>query len=148
MRLAFTPVLFALLLGTAVLTPAWARKPAVEDFVGVDVDQPEVVPSGMETLVNFDHEVSNFKPVPTKVVVRPQAQAGHPAPATSTSHSSTFWFGVAFVLCLPMITWGAMARHLRKREAGLSASATPSNVIPLSAHKSEKKGEADYKKAS
>lgn len=133
MKLVITALMLALSL-TAV-----ARRPAVEDFVGVESETPDVTPTGAETLYNFSQEVQDFQTDGPRVVVR-HPRAVSEMPLAAVSSATPLWFGAAFVLCLPMITWLVMARHLKQREAR-AAAATASNVTDLAARRAEKQAQ-------
>lgn len=129
---------------------AVGRKPAVEDFVGVEYDSQNVVPTGTETLFNFSKDVKDYQSQPTQPIVRyAQKQSQENAPVSS--EGLPIWFGITFVLSLPIITWVVMSQHLKSREAA-AAAALPSNVTDLAARRAEKQAETstddDVKKAS
>lgn len=139
---------FLLMISITALS-AVGRKPAVEDFVGVEYDTQNVVPTGTETLFNFSKEVKDYQTQPTQPIVR-YAQKQSETNAPVSSEGLPIWFGITFVLSLPVITWAVMSLHLKKREAALAAAALPSNVTDLAARRAEKQAEAndDIKKAS
>ena len=126
-----------------------ARRPAVEDFVGVEQETPDITPAGTETLFNFSQDVKDFKNQQTQPVVNYKKLETLGSALPSQGFSFSVWFAVGFVLALPMITWGAMASHLKKRQAGLDAS-LPHNVTELAARRAEKQAasEDELKKAS
>jgi len=45
---------------------AWGRKPAVEDFVGMELPEQKVVPSGTEPLFNLENDLKNHSTTPPK----------------------------------------------------------------------------------
>lgn len=144
MKLGLTLILVMLSLSVA------ARKPAVEDFVGIESETPDTTPSGTESLFNFSSEVKEFqKGRPQQPVVRYAQQQAPLAPATPST-SMALWLGIFFVLGLPMLTWAVMATHLKKREQALAGTGLD-NVTDLAAKRAEKQAQTnsdDIKKAS
>lgn len=130
---------------------AHARKPAVEDFVGIEPETQNVVPSGTESLYNFADDVKDYqKTGPRQPVVRYTLdQPSMQAPGSTTS-SFSLWFGIGFVLALPMITWVVMARHLKSREE--ASAVTGASIADLAAKRAQKQSQTttkdDIKKAS
>lgn len=85
--------LFCLL--TLVSLSTYARKPAVEDFIGVEPESYKITPPGTEVLYNFEQNV--------------QALGLN---TTETSQSPWFAFTImgAFIL-LPAFLWFGMTRN-------------------------------------
>lgn len=74
---------------------SYARKPAVEDFVGVEHENYQVTPKGAEVLFNFNENISS------------QNQ-------NSTSTFFTFFFLGAFI-SLPFLMWAGLAKQKHQR---------------------------------
>ena len=116
------------------------RSPAVEDFVGIEVDQPQVLPQGTESLYNLEQDMNKLEasksPAPNLI-----------APEESASFNPTsIIFGVSIFLGLPLIVWFLIMAQLRKMAAIESAS----NIEMLEKYRKEreKKNETSIKKAS
>ena len=116
------------------------RSPAVEYFVGIEVDQPQVLPQGTESLYNLEQDMNKLEasksPAPNLI-----------APEESASFNPTsIIFGVSIFLGLPLIVWFLIMAQLRKMAAIESAS----NIEMLEKYRKEreKKNETSIKKAS
>jgi len=124
---------------------AHGRKPAVEDFVGIEVDQPEGTLQGSEGLFNFDKEINHF--VKTKDQ-QPLIKAAAPVENSEGPNALTTGLTVALVLGLPGIIWFLMMNHLRQKPQVESAS----NIEVLEKYRRDrqdaKKTPDDVKKAS
>lgn len=121
---------------------AQGRKPAVEDFVGIEVDQAEATPHGSETLYNLEQDLNKInaqKNQPSQKVT------SAPAPA-STSWSMTAIIGLSLLLGLPLLVWLMMMSHLKKKASLESAS----NIEVLEKYRKEreKKSEEKVRKVS
>jgi hypothetical protein len=119
---------------------AHARKPAVEDFIGIESEASPVNPAGTETLYNFSTEISRFEEAPVEVTVvrtTPSAIAPQTQP---TNWTLSPWWAVAAVLLLPLTAWRLVMRKVEELP-------TADNVTLLAAHRAKKKVE-EYKKAS
>lgn len=117
------------------------RSPAVEDFVGIEVDQPQVLPQGTESLYNLEQDMNKL-----------EASKSHTPGLTAPEDLSTNFnptsiiFGVSIFLGLPLVVWFLIMARLRKMAALESAS----NIEMLEKYRKEreKKNEASIKKAS
>lgn len=116
----------------------YARKPAVEDFIGVEPESYKTTPPGTEVLYNFEQNVQAFG----QDNIQGQGSAQSP------------WFGIfvigAFVF-LPAFMWFGMTRNAPQPET--AQEATPSleqdNVHVLENYRApEDAPEDDSKKAS
>lgn len=143
---------FLFFIAVLTISGGHARGPAVEDFVGIENQEPDVTPEGTQALFNFQEEVETFKqegPRPAAVEIRkvqtlPQA----PAPVTtSTSWPLSTWFGALVVLALPVVTWSLTMRHLKTTQPTAAETALPDNVTPLPTREAKKPAD-DIKKAS
>lgn len=116
-----------------------ARKPAVEDFVGIEVEESKIVPNGSGILFDLEQDVhkiqnnQNFKNISN-------SQADN-----SVTFSGTFW-GILFVMMLPVIIWISIMGHMRKK----ASLETASNIEVLEKYRREreKKSEENNKQAS
>lgn len=144
-------LIFLFFIVVLTVTGGHARGPAVEDFVGIENQEPDVTPEGTHALFNFQAEVENFKkegPRPSAVEIRKvETLQQAPAPVTSsTSWPLSTWFGALVVLALPVVTWSLTMRHLKTQPVATQTS-LPDNVTPLPAREAKKPVE-DIKKAS
>lgn len=130
------------LLLVSSLSFAQGRKPAVEDFVGIEVDQAEATPHGSETLYNLEQDLNKIN---AKKNQPPQKVISAPAPA-STSWSMTAVIGLTLLLGLPLLVWLMMMSHLKKKASLESAS----NIEVLEKYRKEreKKSEENIRKVS
>lgn len=113
-----------------ILSSAFARKPAVEDFVGVESESYEVTSPGSEVLFNFDNSITSTNE------------------ETSGSTIFTYMFIAAF-LALPFMMWFGLTRSQKslKTSAESTISVTTftktasvnDNVEYLSDYKNEDK---------
>ena len=124
----------------ALTVGAHARKPAVEDFIGIEPETSPVNPAGTEALYNFSTEISKFEAAPVEVTVV-QANANTVAPQSQANGwSLSPWWAVTAVLLLPLTAWRLVMRKVEELPP-------VDNVTELAIHRSKKKVE-DYKKAS
>lgn len=113
------------LLGCLLIsTGVSARRPAVEDFMGVPPESEPVAPAGTEVLVNFADHLDVHKDAP-RVVVRP---GGAPAEA-ATGFTLSPWWALLAVFLLPLATWGLVMRRMP------TDGALPDNVTQLPARR-------------
>lgn len=112
------------------------RKPAVEDFVGIEIEESDVAPQGSEALYNLQQDISKIeeqKPQPVNKV-----EATKPAP---TPVSPTFIFGIALAVTLPLSVWFLVMAHLKKKASVESAS----NIEVLEKYRKEREKKSDEK---
>ncbi len=131
---------FLLLAALVVTTAAHARKPAVEDFVGIEPEAQDATPAGTQVLFDFGKDVEKRmagKPAETVTVVK-TAPAAPSTPVTQPWPMGV-WLGALMALALPFAAWASI--HARMR----AEIPTPDNVTPLP---TRKKASEDYKKAS
>lgn len=138
-------ILGLILLIIAPAAFAQGRKPAVEDFVGIEVEHPEGTPQGTEGLFNFEKAIDKFElkkvEAPAKISTSTVATKAE-APGDFTTAIS-----LAFLLGLPGIIWFFMLNNLRQKAHLESAS----NIEVLEKYRREKqksKAEAVFNKAS
>ena len=136
--------LFILL--TTQVSFAQGRGPAVEDFVGIEVEHPEGTPQGTEALFNFEKDMSKFEENKGKPL-----NAGKNQDSLNSSESPgnfTTTIAIAFIIGLPLMIWFLMMNHLRSK----AAADTASNIAVLEQYRKQreetKKSEEEIKKAS
>lgn len=136
---------FMLLVVTQVAF-AQGRGPAVEDFVGIEIDHPAGTPQGTEGLFNFEKDMDKFEK--TKGQAFNSAKTDTSAPAQEGPSPVTTAVTVAFILGLPAFIWFMMMNHLRQKAQIESAS----NIEVLEkyriARQEAKKAQEEYKKVS
>jgi len=84
------------------------RGPAVEDFVGVDVEEPYFEPQGTEALFNFEKEIHKFEENKSKPFADKKSEQTNPS-----NSFTVFAFGL--ILGLPGIIWLMMMNHLKSK---------------------------------
>ena len=119
---------------------AQGRKPAVEDFVGIEVDEPQVMPQGTESLYNLEQDLSKLE------VKSQQKDAPAPAPETVKAFDHRIIFGVSLVFGLPLMVWFFVMAHLKRKASVESAS----NIEVLEKYRKEreKQGQEKVRKVS
>ena len=137
---------FMLLIVTQV-NFAYGRKPAVEDFVGIEVDHPEGTPQGTEGLFNFEQDMDKYEIKKIEPVQIPKTfvdvQSEGPSALTTT-------LAILFIIGLPGMIWFMMMNHLRQKAQIESAS----NIEVLEKYRQERelvrsqKKDNNIKKAS
>jgi hypothetical protein len=126
------------------------RSPAVEDFVGIEVAEPEgALPQGKESLFNLEQDMQQLEKIEAEAYVTPK-----PTPKEHSMSEEKFeWNGTnttaAIILSLlPLLSWFTAVSHLRRKASVESAS----NIEVLEKYRREremrKKQQDDYKKAS
>lgn len=114
-----------------LLSSAFARKPAVEDFVGVESESYEVTSPGSEVLFNFDNSITST------------------TAETSGSTVFTYMF-IASFLALPFMMWFGLTRSQKPLKSTIqptvsvtsyttTSSASHKNVEYLSDYKNDDK---------
>ena len=97
------------LFSSVVFAFAQDRKPAVEDFVGIDIEESKVTPYGDESLFNLEQDVGKIQfSKKNKTPVRSDISR------KKIIDPITF-FGISFALGLPFMVWFMMMSHLRKK---------------------------------
>lgn len=131
--------IFLTLFSTAAM--AQGRSPAVEDFVGIEVEESQVAPQGTESLYNLEQDLKVIEAQKDrKPVAEPKL-----AEASSDWNAMTV-FGISLGMGLPMIVWLLMMAHLKKKASVESAS----NIEVLENYRKEreKKATEEKRKAS
>lgn len=114
-----------------LLSSAFARKPAVEDFVGVESESYEVTSPGSEVLYNFDNSITST------------------TAETSGSTVFTYMF-IASFMALPFMMWFGLTRSQKSLKSTIqptvsvtsytaTSSASHENVEYLSDYKNDDK---------
>lgn len=130
----------------------FARGPAVEDFVGIEVEGPEKDPQGTEALFNFEKDMRDFKetPIETQAVVNTTPEkmliTNAITPSESYPMNSSTLMGIVFILSLPMVSWAMVMTHMRRKAGAASAN----NIAILDQYRKNRKQTKsdDIKKAS
>lgn len=128
------------------LSFANGRGPAVEDFVGIEVDHPEGTPQGTEGLFNFEKDIQRFES--TKGKTLSSSKTDTVFRESAQPNSTTTAVAIIFILGLPVMIWFIMMNHLRQKAHAESAS----NIEVLEKYRREKqeakKAQDEYKKVS
>lgn len=143
-------LIFFVLALTLTAAGSFARGPAVEDFVGIESETPDVTPEGTEALFNFEQDVAKYQNQPAK---KSEAVIVHHPKMMKTHQTATWplsaWLGVFVVLGLPVVTWLLTMRHLKTRSVATYGETLPDNVTALPARaKTATDTKDDIKKAS
>lgn len=110
-----------LILLFSTMTYAQGRKPAVEDFVGIEVEHPEQTPPGTEALFNFEKEITQYEDtLSQKEETQPQTTNQNLQEPTPMNWPVTF--GFAFIVGLPLVSWLFVMSHLRRKATEASAT--------------------------
>lgn len=129
-----------ILLFTSQVSLAQGRKPAVEDFVGIEVEEPAKAPQGTEVLFNFEKDMSKFEDKKSEVTVNSSSSEG----AYDIQTILSFFL----IAGLPISIWLLMINRLRKKAGQEIAS----NIKVLNNYRQQKeeakKVQDDVKKAS
>jgi hypothetical protein len=120
---------------------AQGRRPAVEDFVGIEVEESKVAPQGTESLYNLEQDLQKIetnknKPDNSKTKFTTQ----------SKTLSGMATLGISLILGLPLVVWYLVMSHFKKQASIESAS----NIAVLEKYRQEreKKSEENIKRAS
>jgi hypothetical protein len=121
---------------------AQGRKPAVEDFVGIEIEETQVTPQGTESLYNLEADLNKLeekKKNPPSEMAKTQASAPKP-------WSSTTLFGISLIVGLPLLVLLMVMSHLKKKASVESAS----NIEVLEKYRKERerKVEENIRKVS
>lgn len=122
-----------IIVGLLLSSVAWGvdRRPAVEDFVGIEVDHPEATPQPADSLVNLEKDIQTIhaEAYTVKSAKKP----------TFDSASENSWgvlnsMAVLLIIGLPLFSWLVVMNRLRKRASVESAS----NVEVLERYRRER----------
>jgi len=100
---------------------AQGRKPAVEDFVGIEVEQVER--TGTDTLVNLENDVQKIEIVQSAGPKQFEAGTDY----SKHGNDESPWgplsvIGLIFTIALPVLSYLMLMHHLRKKASIESAS--------------------------
>jgi hypothetical protein len=138
--MVFRSLALCLLLLSA-LSHAQGRKPAVEDFVGIEVEEAEVTPQGTESLFNLQQDITNIearRTTPKKEEFKTKVP--------EQLISSQVIAAMVFALSLPLAVLLMLMARMKKKASLESAS----NIEVLEKYRKEKEKKMDEatKKAS
>ena len=131
------------LLFLSITSVSEARKPAVEDFVGIEVDEAEATPHSSDTLFNLEQDMSKLE----------ASRNAPPKPVAKVTVAPKPWspfsvLGIMLGIGLPMVAWLLVMSHLRKQASAESAS----NLEVLEKYRKERekarKSEEEIRKVS
>lgn len=133
-----------ILLGFSLNAFAQGRGPAVEDFVGIEVDQLESTPSPSEALYNLENDLNKVVAKQT-VKNNPQVVKIQATPE-KTPMSPTGLLSIALFIFMPLTIWFFVMNRLRQKATIESAS----NIEVLEKYRKERESRKnqDIKKAS
>lgn len=106
-------IIFCFLLVTS--SPLMARGPAVEDFVGIEVEETPANLHGAELLYNLEQDVHLISQVDNT----PETVAAGPV---SKPWTTSAFFALIFLLGLPLLTWSIAMNYFRKKAQVESAA--------------------------
>lgn len=146
-----TLVLVFLTLPTFALAAGPGRAPAVEDFIGIEVEHPEVSPQGQGALYNLEQDLQELEQVEAKAYY-PEAETPKihqtDAPSQFTQWTAVNMFAWSIVLLLPLLSWYGALSHLRRKASLESAS----NIEVLEKYRRQRelarKKEEEFRKVS
>lgn len=118
------------------------RKPAVEDFVGIEVEQPES-PPGSETLYNLEQDMNK---VQLSHDAPPKMQLNKLNPPQESNFGIASFFVVLLVMGLPLVSWLFVMNRLRHK----ATEESQSNIKVLESYRKnrEQLKKSEDKKAS
>lgn len=121
---------------------ASGRRPAVEDFVGIEVEQPEATPYGSEVLYNLEQDLNKIEEQKHGTAPKISAAPAQLSPGTNF----TTIVALSFIVALPLLMWAMIMSHLKRKAKQENAS----NIELLEKYRKEreKKSEESVKKAS
>jgi hypothetical protein len=138
--MTFRPLALFLVLYSGI-SFAEGRKPAVEDFVGIEIEESRVAPQGTESLYNLEQDLDKIQSRRNK-----PEQTKSNLTEVNKDWSGTTLLGITLILGLPLITWYLVMSHFKKKASIDSAS----NIAVLEKYRKEreKRSEDTIKKAS
>jgi hypothetical protein len=108
-----------------ILSSAFARKPAVEDFVGVESESYEMTSPGSEVLFNFDNTITST------------------ANETSGSTIFTYMF-IASFLALPFMMWFGLTRSQKALNSTIKSTVSVTSYTKNSNTDNEMNENVEY----
>jgi hypothetical protein len=117
------------------------RSPAVEDFVGIEVEEDYVTPTGTESLFNLQEDISRIEAQKNQRITPPTISTPE-----SQSINPGILFGISLAMGLPLVVWFLVMSHLKKQASIESAS----NIEVLEKYRKERERKAseNIRKAS
>ncbi len=106
-------IVFSLLL--LISSPSFARGPAVEDFVGIEMQETPTHLHGAELLYNLEQDVNLIAQVENTPVQSTAKTQGQP-------WSTSALFALITLLGLPLIAWSIAMNYFRKKALAESAA--------------------------
>lgn len=127
------------------------RSPAVEDFIGIEIEHPDTSPQGKESLYNLEQDLQDLEKVEAKAyqpgVQTPKEHQVQSSPQF-TQWNMTNIVAWTLLLILPLMSWYMALTHLRRKASVESAS----NIEVLEKYRRERelarKKEEEFKRAS
>lgn len=100
---------------------AQGRAPAVEDFVGIEVEQADTIPHGSESLYNLEQDMNRLETIQIKAMNTPKQSAPQTFSEVKPWSMGSI-LGITFVLGLPLLSWLLVMNHMRRRATTENAS--------------------------
>lgn len=124
-----------IIVGLLISSVAWGvdRRPAVEDFVGIEVDHPEATPQPADSLVNLEKDIQTIHAEAYTVKSAPK-KTSYSANAETSNWGVVNSMAVILLVGLPLFSWLFIMNRLRKRASVESAS----NVEVLERYRRER----------
>lgn len=124
-----------IIIGLLLSSVAWGvdRRPAVEDFVGIEVDHPESTPQGTDSLVNLEKDIQTIHAEAYTVKHAPK-KTSFEANNETSSWGVVNSMALILFIGLPLFSWLFIMNRLRKRASVESAS----NVEVLEKYRRER----------
>jgi hypothetical protein len=123
---------------------AQGRKPAVEDFVGIEVEHPESAPQGTENLFNFEKDMDQYQ----NTVTSPEQKISSTPKSTNNTNEFFRYIGVVLLLALPAV----LSLLVMKRMKSKAREENEGNLKVLEEFRRQKteskKSDEDIRKAS
>lgn len=111
---------------------AAGRSPAVEDFVGIEMEERQVVPQGTESLFNLEQDIQRLEN-------RPEQKKPTVSEFLKTPYGPGAVVGIILALGLPLSLWFLVMSHF-KRKASLESA---SNIEVLEKYRQEREKKRD-----
>ena len=120
------------------------RKPAVEDFVGIEVEHPEAAPQGTENLFNFEKDMDQYQ----NAINSPEQRISSAPQSSSNTNEFFRYLGVFLLLSLPAV----LSLLVMKRMKNKAREENLGNIKVLEEFRRQKteskKPDEDIRKAS
>lgn len=106
-------ILFSFLL--LISSPSFARGPAVEDFVGIEIEETSPNLHGAELLYNLEQDVN--------LIAKAENSPGQTSPGIqSKPWTTSALFALITLLGLPLLSWSFAMNYFRKKAQTESAA--------------------------